>query len=360
MEFLLQPGVYGTGSTTSLLKMLDNMWLKRHMVGSGTLYVLSGFANYNGGVRFYPYFSQHVQQGGKIIAIFGGSKSQRLSSIQAAKALLQCGADVHVINRKRLVHAKCYGFESSSSEELVITSGNFTGPGMSQNVEAAIHIDNKHILEMNFSWKSLVESIFRQSWDIYQLELSDIVGNPGWSLLYDETYAMGKLDESQELTMIITLSHSDTARIQASPGSKAGLGTQYFWLSKGTFDFFPALTEKNKRGIKNTYSCNININYIDIGVKQPAKVTFESDNNLDFRLGTGALRYTKIAGENDLALLTRLSEYDYELRIVKSSAAHYSHLLKYATTYIGHFGKRFGYIGNDELKSIESLFSIGT
>ena len=357
MEFLLQPDVYSTGTTSSLLKMLDNMWLKNHKLGDGNLYILSGFANYNGGVRFYPYFSQHIQQGGGITAIVGGSKSQRLSSIQVAQALLQCGVNVYVINRKRLIHAKCYGFKSSLSEELVITSGNFTGPGMSQNVEAAIHIDNISINQMNFSWKTLVDSIFSQKWDIYQLESSDIdtKRNPGWNLLYDEVYGISKLEESQKLTMIIKLSHSDTARIQASPGSSASLGTQYFWLSKGTFDFFPALTEKNKRGFKNTYSCYINMNYIDIGLEKREKVTFEADNNLDFRLGTGALRHTKIAKENDLALITRLSEYDYELRIVEASSEHYSKLLKHATTYIGNFGKRFGYIDNDELNMILSV-----
>lgn len=53
MEFLLQPGVYRTGDASTLLKLLDNMWIKDHSVGAGTLYIISGFANYNGGVRFY-------------------------------------------------------------------------------------------------------------------------------------------------------------------------------------------------------------------------------------------------------------------------------------------------------------------
>lgn len=52
------------------------------------------------------------------------------------------------------------------------------------------------------------------------------------------------------------------------------------------------------------------MNYIDLNLVQEARVTFEADNNLDFRLGTGAFRYTKKAKENDLALITRLSEYD--------------------------------------------------
>ena len=90
------------------------------------------------------------------------------------------------------------------------------------------------------------------------------------------------------------------------------------------------------------------MNYIDLGITQPARVTFEADNNLDFRLGTGAFRYTKKADENDLAVISRISEYDYEIRIVPQKSKQYSRLLAYATTYIGNYGKRFGYISNDE------------
>lgn len=354
MEFLLQPGVYRTGDASTLLKLLDNMWIKTHEVGKGTLYIISGFANYNGGVRFYPYFTRHIQSGGKIVVYIGGSTAQRLSSIQVVEALLECGAEVNVVNRKRLLHAKCYGFKTPDDEELVITSGNFTGPGMSQNAEAAILVEKEQIQDMNFSWDDFINSIATQKWDIHKIDASDISykKDPAWSLLYDEVHGMTKIDESQEVTMVITLSHSDTARIQAEPGSKAGLGTQYFWLSKGTFDFFPALTEKNNRGVKNTYSCTINMNYIDLNLTQKARVTFEADNNLDFRLGTGAFKHTKKAKENDLALITRISEYDYELRIVSTESDAYSTLLAYATSYIGNYGKRFGYINNSDLFEI--------
>lgn len=354
MEFLLQPGVYRTGDSPTLLKLLDNMWIKSHKEGEGTLFIISGFANYNGGVRFYPYFTRHIQKGGKIVAYIGGSTAQRLSSIQVVEALLECGAEVNVVNRKRLLHAKCYGYKTPNDEELVVTSGNFTGPGMSQNAEAAILIEKEYIDKMKFSWTNFVDSISSQKWDIYKVPLEDVSGkkDPVWSLLYDEVHGTTKIDESQEVTMVITLSHSDTARIQAEPGTKAGLGTQYFWLSKGTFDFFPALTEKNNRGVKNTYSCTINMNYIDLNLIQEARVTFEADNNLDFRLGTGAFRYTKKAKENDLALITRISDYDYELRIVPCEAEHYNTLLAYATSYIGNYGKRFGYISNSDLFKI--------
>lgn len=351
MEFLLQPGVYHTGNAATLLKLLDEMWIKSHSVGAGTIYIISGFANYNGGVRFYPYFSRHVQSGGRIIAYIGGSTAQKLSSIQVAEALLECGAEVNVVNRKRLLHAKCYGYQAPTGQELVVTSGNFTGPGMSQNVEAAVRVEKEGIREMNFSWPDFIGSLSSQSWDIHHISPADVAAkkDPAWSLLYDEVHGTTKIDESQEVTMVITLSHSDTARIQAEPGSNAGKGTQYFWLSKGTFDFFPALTIKNNRGEKDTFSCLVNMNYVDLGVHRQERVTFEADNNLDFRLGTGAFRYTKKAKENDLALITRVSEYDYEIRIVSTEDANYHRLLAYATSYIGSYGKRFGYIENAEL-----------
>ena len=149
--------------------------------------------------------------------------------------------------------------------------------------------------------------------------------------------------------MIITLSHSDTARIQADPGTTASKGTQYFWLSKDCFDFFPPLNEKNSRGTKNAYQTVINVKYIDIDPTktEEARVTFEAENNYDFRLGTGRLRNTKIADKDDIAAITRLSDKDYEIRIVRAGSATYTHLLKYATTFIGNYGKRYGYISND-------------
>ncbi len=357
MEFMLQPGVYSTGASSSLLGMLDHMWIKNHTAGKGSFYIISGFANYNGGVRFYPSFLAHTQRGGHIIAIIGGSASQRLSSLQVAEALLNCGVKLYVVNSKRLVHAKCYGIADVDAEELIVTSGNFTGPGMSQNAEAAVRLKAEETVKMGFSWDKLVNNMFSQGWDIYQLEQTDIHSkrNPGWTLLYDEVHDTVKLDDSQLVSMVVLLSHSDTARIQAPAGSDAEKGTQYFWLSKASFDFFPALTEKNKRGKKSTYSCIINLKYVDLGITKPSRVTFEADNNLDFRLGTGAYRRTKIANAKDLAIITRRSEYDYEIRIIHRHDPNYPKLLSYATQYIGNYGKRFGYIDNDELFSIMGL-----
>ena len=94
------------------------------------------------------------------------------------------------------------------------------------------------------------------------------------------------------------------------------------------------------------------MNYIDLGRSEVAKVTFEADNNLDFRLGTGPFRYTKAADTNDIALITRLSEYDYEMRIIRKTAPEYPLLLSYAISFIGNQGKRYGYISNTDLFNI--------
>lgn len=51
-------------------------------------------------------------------------------------------------------------------------------------------------------------------------------------------------------------------------------------------------------------------------------------------------------------LITRLSEYDYEMRIVSTEDKKYTQLSAYATSYIGNYGKRFGYIANSELFNI--------
>lgn len=67
---------------------------------------------------------------------------------------------------------------------------------------------------------------------------------------------------------------------------------------------------------------------------------------MDFRLGTGALRYSKIADENDLALISRLSEYDYQLRIIKKGTPQHKRLTMYATSFICGQGKKFRYLSN--------------
>ena len=358
-ELTLHPNVYATGHSKGLVNILERVWVREHTPGDGTMFIVSGFGNYNGGVRFFETFKEHQALGGEIIAIFAGSTSSRLTSKQIVTELLECGADVHIINRKRLLHAKCYGTKSARGESLVVTSGNFTGPGMSQNIEMSVLLEPTSTAAMNFSWREMMDSMLAQNWAFYRPQLDDLTA-PAWQLLYDEQASDIVLDDTEEVTMILRLSHSDTARINAAPGSAAGKGTQYFWLSKDCYDFFPPLTIRNARGHKATYSCLVQMNYVDLGaIDEQCRVTFEAENNLDFRLGTAPLRYSRLGSEGDLAAISRIGETSYELRVYRQGSAEYAALLPYAVHMIGHQGKRYGYMANVEFAAAVGLPRVG-
>jgi hypothetical protein len=123
-------------------------------------------------------------------------------------------------------------------------------------------------------------------------------------------------------------------------------------LSKDSFDFLPPLTILNRRGYKTTYSCLVHVNFVDLGKSEQVRVTFEAENNLDFRLGTGPLRYTKLAKKGDIAAITRLGEDQYELRLFKKGTPGYAAISPYAVTFIGHQGKQYGFIANAEFFNI--------
>lgn len=345
-ELALHPHVYSTGRSTGLLPLLERIWVREHTSGDGTFFIVSGFANYNGGVRFFPVFRRHIQNGGRIVAIFSGSARQKLTSRQVVRELLDCGAEVHVINRKRLMHAKSYGTVNADGQMLVVTSGNFTGPGMSQNVEMSVLLDRSSTAELEFSWEDMLNNILDQNWDIYRPTLNN-PGGPVWQILYDEHAANIVLDATDEVTMLLRLGHSDTARVMAVRGSNEAKGTQYFWLSRDCYDFFPPLTIPNQHGYKATYSCRVSMCYIDLDLEHQSRVTFEAENNLDFRLGTGPLRYTKLARRGDLAAITRVAEERYELRLYRQDSQRYAELAPYAVHFIGHKGKRYGYLANE-------------
>jgi hypothetical protein len=354
-QFILQPDVYKTGHRNNLLGLLEDVWVRNTHLGSGAYYLLSGFGNYNGGVRFFSTFKRHVDSGGRVVSFFGASTSQRLTSKQLVERLLNCGCKVYLINRKRIFHTKCYGSTAESGDNLVVTSGNFTGVGMSQNVESAIYLDPEITRSIQFHWAELERSILRQNWEIYTPTLDDTTA-PGWTLLFDEYKERMSLDETQFMTMVLTLGHSDTARINADPGTRAAKGTQYFWLSKDCYDFFPPLTILNERGNKTTNSCLINLHYVDLGIiDKESRVTFETGNNVDFRLGTPRYRYTKITQPGDLAVISRISEYDYEIKIVHQATREYDLLRPYATTFIGHRDKRIGYLSNEKLEELLNI-----
>jgi len=354
-EITLHPNVYATGQSKGLVHLLERIWVREHGSGLGTIYIVSGFANYNGGVRFYDTFKKHKDNGGDIVAIFAGSTSARLSSKQVVTELLDCGADVHLVNRKRLLHAKCYGTNYEGKENLIVTSGNFTGPGMSQNGEMSVLLDSKFTSETGFKWPDLVDSILSQKWDLYQPTLSNL-SSPAWRLLYDEQARDIKLDDSDETTLVLRLSHADTVRINAIPGTDAGKGSQYFWLSKDCYDFFPPLTVRNSRGDKATYSALLNMEYIDINeIDSQCRVTFEAENNLDFRLGTGRLRYTKSAEEGDFSAISRIGENDYQLRIFRQNSVKWNAIAPYAINLIGNQGKKYGFIPNAQFEKMTGV-----
>ncbi|HBN8289822.1 hypothetical protein ACR96V_31625 [Pseudomonas aeruginosa] len=358
-ELTLHPNVYATGHSKGLVNILERVWVREHTPGDGTMFIVSGFGNYNGGVRFFETFKEHKSRGGEIVAVFAGSTSSRLTSKQIVKEMLECGADVHIINRKRLLHAKCYGTRSGRGESLVVTSGNFTGPGMSQNVEMSVLLEPTTTAAMSFSWQEMLDNMLAQNWAFYRPELSNLTA-PAWQLLYDEQAADIVLDDTDEVTMILRLGHSDTVRINAAPKSEASKGTQYFWLSKDCYDFFPPLLIRNERGHKATYSCLVQMNYIDLNqVDEQCRVTFEAENNLDFRLGTGPLRYSRLAAEGDIAAISRVGESSYEMRLFRQGSAEHNALLPSAVHLIGHQGKRYGYMPNVEFAAAVGLPAVG-
>lgn len=344
IDFVVHPNVYSTCRLNGLRPILEDMWVRNTTPGDGTIIIVSGFANYNGGARFYKTLKEHTEAGGRIVAILGGSTSQRLSSKQVVEALLECGAEVYLINRKRILHAKCYGhIARNGSQSAIMSSGNFTGPGLSQNIEASVYLKDQALSSSQFNWPDFIEQLLSQNWQYYQCRLNNPY-DAFWNLLYDESPQNLILDESEQETLIVTLVPTDTNRILAQRGDRRGLGSQYFWLSKDCFDFFPPLTIRNKRGWKGTLSTMITLDYKDIGVVREERVTFEAENNLDFRLGTGALRYTGIAAPGDLACITRVTDDHYELRIINQQHRAFYAINQFATTYIGGRGKRYGFI----------------
>ena len=353
-ELAVHPSVYATGRSKGLVPLLERVWLREHEPGKGTFYVVSGFANYNGGVRFFPVFRRHVERGGKVKAVFAGSAGQNLTSRQVVRAMLECGADVHVVNRKRLVHMKSYGSRTRDGDTVVVSSGNFTGPGMAQNVEMSVLLDRPTTRDMGFSWKKLMSQMLSQSWQFYRPTINDMAA-PVWRLLYDEEAANIVLDVTAEVTMILILGHADTVRINARPGTVQARGTQYFWLSRDCYDFFPALTIPNARGVKKTYSRLVRMNFVDLGQREKVRVTFEAENNLDFRLGTGALRGTGLARAGDVAAISRVGESSYELRVFRRDTQMARRLDSHAVNFIGNRGKRYGFISNDRFRNATGI-----
>lgn len=351
LEFAFHPQVYSTSSNTSLLKMLEAMWISEHKEGNGNLYIISGYSNFNGGVRFYPTFTSHIKKGGKVFAFLSGSTTKKLSSTQVVEELLHCGVKVFVVNKKNLMHAKCYGVTDSNGQQLIVTSGNFTGTGMSLNGEASIRMDHTSLSEMNFSWNDLITNLTKQNWEMYEMNVNDCKtkSNPGWKLLYNEVRVAEDFDDSKKISMLLLLSASDTIRIQAVPGTIAGYQTRNLGLSNDTFHFFPPLLGKLNHTFSPNYSCNIQMNYINLGLKKDCRVHFDPTDNPSFRISIEPLQFTKIAQENDLALISRTNNTHYELRIFQKGSTYYKSLFPYLEN------KKYTYLDNNEVIKVLNL-----
>jgi len=356
-EFILQPALYGTGGHDDLFSLLDKTWLQPGEASylGGTYFLVSGFGNHNGGVRFFERFRHHIDAGGRVRAIFGGSKSMNLTSRQLVEALIDCGVEVTIVNRSRILHAKLYGTREPDGQQcLVTTSGNFTWPGLKQNVESVMSLGRETTATLGFSWDDVFDALVASSTSTYDL-VGATESDPAWALLYDETAGRGfkavLVDQETEepMSMVQTLGHMDTVRINAAVGTTASRGSQYFFLSKDTYDYFPPLTIRNKKGQKATYSADIEINFRDLSQTRECRVTFEADNNLDFRLGTGPLRNTSAAADGDMMILTRTGEATYDLRIVRQGTNEFIILNGFALSHIGHVGKRYGYAPTERI-----------
>ncbi len=356
MEFVLQPGFYSSkqssrDKSSTLLDLLRKMWNVNTalMQEAGTIFILSGFSNFNGGVPFYDFIEGYVALGGRCEVILGGSASQKLSSKQVVRKLLQIGCQVSVINRNAILHAKCYGYETDSSIGLIVSSGNFTSRGISQNVEASLSMLETEVPQ-HFSWRELFDAIYAQPIDLYRASLNET--EPVWALLFDEDRNRAEDANDTLSTMILTLGHSDTVRIMARPNTNQSKGTQYFWLPNDALDFFPPLNLRNNRGRKAAYQTTVSVHYIDLNSTRQERVTFEAENNRDFRLGTSQLRNTRLADNGDLAAITRTENNQYEIRLYRNGTELYNRLEPYAVNFIGHRGKKYGYIPNALFSSL--------
>ena len=99
----------------------------------------------------------------------------------------------------------------------------------------------------------------------------------------------------------------------------------------------------------------IRMNFTDIEQVSDVRVTFEAENNLDFRLGTGPLRHTRLARTGDIAAISRVGETRYELRIYRQGSTIYRRLDSRAIHFIGNQGKRYGFITNREFQEITGI-----
>ena len=81
----------------------------------------------------------------------------------------------------------------------------------------------------------------------------------------------------------------------------------------------------------------------------------EAENNLDFRLGTGVLRGTRLARPGDVAAISRIGESSYELRLFRRERPMASRLAAHAVNFVGNRGKRYGFVSNDGFREATGI-----
>ncbi len=135
------------------------------------------------------------------------------------RELLSCGAEIHIVNLKRLMHVKSYGSKTSNGEMIVVTSGNFTGPGMAQNVEMAILLDHATTRSLRFSWDDMLDAMFAQRWDFYQPNLANTTFTGNRGKRYRLHIQSGIPDHNRPFVALITPSLNFSERCRFPPPS---------------------------------------------------------------------------------------------------------------------------------------------
>jgi len=344
IDFILQPDIYKPGASFSDLGgILEKIWSR--FPPRASVYIASAFVDQNGVLPFVRLLKKHVEEGGDIKCFFAGSASQNMVSRQAIFELLSLPASVHLLNRKKIFHAKMYGICSPAEQNLVISSGNFTGNGLTLNVEASLMLQDPALRAAAFSWRDWEQSLLHHfDWHTPHLDAVDDPTDPAWKLTFDETH--GRSTEQEDATatedeiLAFTLSPTDVNRIQ----DKTYPGTAYFWLSRYMSGYFPPLQIRSRPGAKKTFSTEIVVDFVDINQSADVTVTFEAYNNLDFRLLVGPLRGTRVASAGDIAILSRTGPANYKLRILKKNSQIAARIMPYLIHFIGNKGKRYGMV----------------
>lgn len=352
VEFVFQPdSAYATSTHKDLAHLIDESWADAPR--ASTIYAASAFVDSNGVLPFVKRLREHVNDGGEVKCFFGGSASQSMLSRQAAEELLNNGAQLYVLNRKKIFHAKMYGF-SGGGQELIVTSGNWTGNGIGLNAESSLRMRGETLERSGFDWEEW-EAALLDRFDWYAMTEAALADpdDPGWRLTFDERRRrpadLIEEDEASDEVLAFSLSKNDVNRIQDPEYP----GTAYFWLSRYNAGYFPPLEVRNRPDTRlRTFSTTINVDFLDVRIKKEVTVTFEAYNNLDFRLLVGPLRATGVAAEGDIVILDRIGERDYRLKIMAEGSRDAERLRPYLVNLIGNRGKRWGMVPRKALRRL--------